>query len=287
MPTASGSAVLEDSSRSKDALVDMGQRVLSALVALPPIIAIIWVGEPWYTPAVAVVTLLATWEFYSMAASAIGGNGSIRWIGSIGSVLFVANARLGGPFTGLLITLVLLSSFVGAIANTQERAKFTSWLWYFGGVMYVGWVMAHFVLLRGLGHGRELILLVLLCAFATDTSAFLVGRNWGKRRLAPDISPAKTWEGAVAGLAGALVSCIALVNILVLPITLAHAIALGAIVGVFSQVGDLSESMIKRSTGAKDSGTLIPGHGGILDRLDSLVFTVPLIYYYSVWLLGG
>lgn len=265
----------------------MGQRVLSALVALPPLIALVWVGEPWFTPAVAVVTFLASWEYYTMAASAIGASGSVRWVGSISSLFFIAATRLGSSFTGLLITLALLFSFVATITKPTDSARYTAWLWYFGGVMYVGWVMGHFVLLRDLGYGRELILLVLFCTFATDTSAFLVGRSWGKRRLAPDISPGKTWEGAMAGLIGALASCAVLVYIFRLPIPFGHIVALGALIGIISQIGDLSESVLKRSAGVKDSGSLIPGHGGILDRLDSLVFTVPLIYYYSGWFLRG
>ncbi|MDQ5851749.1 MAG: phosphatidate cytidylyltransferase, partial [Chloroflexota bacterium] len=124
----------------------------------------------------------------------------------------------------------------------------------------------------------------LLITSANDTAAYFVGRAWGRRRMAPSISPNKSWEGAAGGLAGAVVAGALLVPLLGLPISAAMGMLLGGVGGVAGQAGDLAESLLKRQAGIKDSGHLIPGHGGLLDRADSLLFTVPTLYYLVRWL---
>ncbi len=119
--------------------------------------------------------------------------------------------------------------------------------------------------------------------FATDTAAFFVGRSIGKRKLAPKISPSKTWEGAVGGMLGAVAAALAAKYAMGLDVSAAVAGALGVLMGVWGQIGDLSESKLKRLTGVKDSGWIIPGHGGVLDRLDSIVFNLVLVYYFVIW----
>jgi phosphatidate cytidylyltransferase len=139
--------------------------------------------------------------------------------------------------------------------------------------------------LRALADGREWVIFTLFTIFAADTSAFFIGRAWGRHSMAPTISPSKTWEGAIGGLVGAVAVSLILAVILSLPIPYWQVAILGVLIGVLSQMGDLAESLLKRNVGAKDSGTLIPGHGGILDRLDSVVFTVVVVYYYVIWVL--
>ena len=156
------------------------------------------------------------------------------------------------------------------------------------GILYMGWMLSHYVTLRELDHGRELVLLVLFSTFACDTLAFFVGRTWGRHLMAPVISPKKTWEGAAAGFAAAIAAALALRSLLnlgdwELPLSYVQTVVLGCLIGVFAQLGDLLESLIKRRAGAKDSGRLMPGHGGILDRIDSLVFTGAIVYYYVIW----
>ena len=128
--------------------------------------------------------------------------------------------------------------------------------------------------------GLEWLLFALLTTFATDTGAFFVGRAIGRHRMAPTISPGKTWEGAVGGFVSALGAGAAVAVVAELPLWVALAVAAG--VGVAGQIGDLMESRLKRAAGAKDAGSLLPGHGGLLDRLDSLVLTIPLVYYQAV-----
>jgi phosphatidate cytidylyltransferase len=155
------------------------------------------------------------------------------------------------------------------------------------GILYVGWLLGYLVALRGFEDGRNWIFLALFATFGSDTAAFFIGRALGRHPLAPRISPAKTWEGAVAGVAGAIL--VSLFFILPTPLTLSHhlnwaqAIVLGLLVSVFGQLGDLIESLLKRTVGVKDSGKLIPGHGGVLDRMDSIVFAGVVVYYFALW----
>ena len=125
--------------------------------------------------------------------------------------------------------------------------------------------------------------LLLAVTFATDTSAFFVGRALGRLPLAPAISPGKTLEGAVGGLAGAVLAAVIGVELLGLELTMPETLVLGGLAGVAGQLGDLAESRLKRVAGVKDSGWLFPGHGGVLDRIDSIVFNLPVVYYFVLW----
>ena len=149
----------------------------------------------------------------------------------------------------------------------------------------MGWFLSHLVALRGFEDGRNWVFFVVFTTFASDTTAFFVGRAMGRHHLAPRISPGKTWEGAIGGVCAAVI--VSLVFILPTPFSLqigfGQAMPLAMLVSVFSQLGDLLESSLKRTAGAKDSGTLIPGHGGILDRLDSVIFAGLVVYYYVLF----
>ncbi|OGW19807.1 MAG: hypothetical protein A3K09_02785, partial [Nitrospinae bacterium RIFCSPLOWO2_12_FULL_47_7] len=150
------------------------------------------------------------------------------------------------------------------------------------GVFYVAGLLGFFVLLRNLQEGPFLIFFVFIVIWLGDTAAYYAGRRFGKTRLAPHISPNKTVEGAIAGLGGSLLGGVA-AKFWFLPIPLIHCLIVAIICGIIGQFGDLAESVLKRNTGTKDSGALIPGHGGILDRLDSLMFAGPAFYFYYHW----
>jgi phosphatidate cytidylyltransferase len=147
------------------------------------------------------------------------------------------------------------------------------------GVWYCAWLLGHAIWLRRSAGGAALLLLLLAVTWAGETAAYFVGRRWGRRRLAPRISPAKTVEGAVAQLAVSVVIAALAGRPAGLPAV--HAATVGLLLGVAGQLGDLTESFLKRSAQTKDAGGLLPGHGGLLDRLDSLLFNVPALYYYS------
>jgi phosphatidate cytidylyltransferase len=150
------------------------------------------------------------------------------------------------------------------------------------GILYIGWMLSYWVELRSLEAGKWLVFWAMFATFASDTVAFFVGRAWGKHLLAPSISAGKTWEGAIGGLLAGIVASIILRIIFPLPFAYWQIALLGCFISIFAQLGDLAESLLKRNTGVKDSGKLIPGHGGILDRIDSLIFTGVVVYYCMV-----
>jgi phosphatidate cytidylyltransferase len=150
------------------------------------------------------------------------------------------------------------------------------------GILYVSWLLSHLVLLRGLPYGKEFLFYLLLVVWSGDTGAYYVGSYFGTHRLAPVVSPKKTIEGAIGGLiVSLLASCIAKWTFLPL-FNYRDCISLGILLAVISQLGDLCESLLKRAVNVKDSGTILPGHGGILDRLDGVMFAAPVLYYYTI-----
>jgi phosphatidate cytidylyltransferase len=152
----------------------------------------------------------------------------------------------------------------------------------------VGWLLSYLVALRNIDPvnlevGRNWVFFALFTNFGSDTAAFFVGRTWGKHHLARSISPGKTWEGTVAGAFGAIIVSLGLVTLFSLPLSYGQAILLGLLVSIFGQLGDLVESLLKRNMGVKESGKLMPGHGGLLDRMDSVVFAGVVVYYYVLF----
>jgi phosphatidate cytidylyltransferase len=188
--------------------------------------------------------------------------------------------------TPALFSAGIIISLTALLARKEKFNAFPAWAWTFAGILYVGWLLGYIVALRGIEDGRNWVFYALFCTFGSDTAAFFIGRAIGRHKLAPSISPGKTWEGAIGGLLGAV--GVSFLFLLPTPVTLTsqlnwwQAIILGLLVSIFGQVGDLVESLLKRNTGAKDSGTLIPGHGGILDRMDSIVFAVVVVYYWII-----
>ncbi|TEU01447.1 MAG: phosphatidate cytidylyltransferase, partial [Dehalococcoidia bacterium] len=155
--------------------------------------------------------------------------------------------------------------------------------WALGGLIYVGFLGSHLVFLRDAPNGRDWVLLALLATFATDTSSYFVGRLIGRTKITPALSPGKTLEGSLGGFAGG-VAAVLLLNWALDTGAGAEIIPLALLLPALAQMGDLAESLIKRGAGVKDASRVIPGHGGFLDRLDSLLFTVPLVYYYLTWI---
>jgi len=270
------------------------QRVLTALVGTPLIIAAIWFdefeGPPWFAIVMAVWGVLAVYEFYKITNTT-----RIRPLavfGMVWTVLFILNPLFYYPLYPLLITTAVVVPLIGLVLRREKEGNFISWVWMIGGIFYLGWMLSHFVALRGLDNpntlmdeGRNWVFFALFATWASDTIAYFVGRKFGKHKLAPSISPGKTWEGAIGGIIGAAaVSTLFFTPTpLQLPLVSWQAILLGILVSVIGQIGDLAESLLKRNVGVKDSGTLVVGHGGFLDRIDSVVFAGVAVYYYVVF----
>jgi phosphatidate cytidylyltransferase len=149
------------------------------------------------------------------------------------------------------------------------------------GILYIPLLMAHFILIRRSQSGILWVFFILVLAFAGDIAAFYIGRRFGKRKLLPEVSPGKTVEGIFGLVAGSIVGCLLFKLFFFPTLPAVHAVILGLVGSVAGQLGDLSESALKRSAGVKDSGMILPGHGGILDRLDCLMFITPFVYYYQ------
>jgi phosphatidate cytidylyltransferase len=226
---------------------------------------------------------LCCWETYRMLERR--GVRPFTWIGVLAgvavAVTFVDADRLAAPAWPL--TALALGTTVGALWRRDEPAEMldTALATVFP-VLLVGLSLAHVVGLRSIPgeDGKDLLLLLFLCVIMSDTAAYYVGSRWGRRRLAPRLSPRKSWEGAAGGLGASVLSAVVAQQWFYQRLTPVHALALGVVLGVTAILGDLSESMLKRATGVKDSSELLPGHGGMLDRLDSLLVAGPVLYHY-------
>ncbi len=177
----------------------------------------------------------------------------------------------------LLFSLVFLARYQNLFRVILELGQVVL------GWFYLPLLISYFAALHGLEHGRLWVLMVLMMTMLCDSCAYFVGTAFGKHRLYPQISPKKSIEGALGGFAGSVLSALIVVPWLIPEVSALSAAGAGALVGVFGQLGDLFESMVKRSAEIKDSGTLFPGHGGMLDRLDSLLFAFPCVYFYLLW----
>jgi len=255
------------------------QRAITAAWFTPLILGVAWLGNPWLALILCLTSLFAARELYDLISKA-GGN-TFTLLGVVLTPLFLLSVPLPFPLTlPFILTLALLSCLLVSLVSKNPLG----WLWTLGGALYIGWLLSFLLALRGVEGGREWVILALLTTFANDTSAFFSGRAWGRHHLLPSLSPGKTWEGGIGGVLAAILVCLALTYLLDLPINYKLAIPLGLLIAIFAQSGDLVESSLKRAAGVKDSGRLLPGHGGVLDRFDSILFTSPLVYYYVIWL---
>ena len=262
------------------------KRVITALWSIPLLIAAVWFDKPlpWFTLLVAIWGLLAVFEFYQLVAGAKVP--PLTYFGLIWTLLFILSPHFNYDFLApLLLTSAVVLSLIWLLLRPQREGAFIGWAWTIAGILYVGWLLSYFVALRGLDDGRNWVFLALFITLGSDTTAFFVGRALGRHHLAPRISPGKTWEGAIAGVLGAIIISLlfTLPSPLSLPLGYGQAILLGLLVSIFGQLGDLTESLLKRNMGVKDSGKLLTGHGGFLDRIDSVVFAGIVVYYYVIW----
>ena len=254
-------------------------------MSLPLLIITVWFDEPlsWFTILVAIWGLLAVFEFYRLVA--VSKVPSLTYFGLILTLLFVLSPHFDYDFIiPLLLTSAIVLPLLWLVLRPQKEGAFIEWVWTIAGILYVGWLLSYLVALR-LDAGRNWVFFALFTTFGSDTTAFFVGRVLGRHHLAPLISPKKTWEGAIAGVFGAMiVSLLFTLPIpLNLPLSYGQAVLLGLLVSVFGQFGDLVESLLKRNVGVKESGKLIPGHGGFLDRMDSVVFAGIVVYLYYIF----
>ncbi|MBM3932862.1 MAG: phosphatidate cytidylyltransferase [SAR202 cluster bacterium] len=262
-------------------------RLLTSAVGIPVLAVAVLAGGAWFAFLVALAACLGAFEAARMARN-IGWRAS-DFISGLWAVALVWTAYLyasdyQGTVYGALLAALGATAAISLLrlmkgVNIGLRGVGAT----VGAVLYVGGTLAHAPLLRGLDQGMEWVFFLIAVTFATDTAAFFVGRAIGRHKMAPKISPGKTWEGTFGGFAGAVLAAVAAMYALDLQVPALSAVALGAVMGVWGQLGDLAESRLKRITGVKDSGRIMPGHGGVLDRLDSIVFNLVVVYYFVIW----
>lgn len=265
------------------------KRVLSAAVLLIILGLALWAPNPLYFSAFgALATGLALWEFSVLAEKA--GAACYRLIGYLIAAAYLYAFAFDRQDLLLPITILLLVGicFTSLIDNLK-RDHFSHVLASSGAtllaVLYVAFLAGHLISVRVQGgpvKGPKLLSLFFLVIAAGDAGAYYVGKSLGKHKLAPKISPGKTIEGSIGGIFGSVLSAIVCRYLFYHELPLHHSLILGLIFNIVGQAGDLFESMLKRGSGAKDAASTIPGHGGLLDRLDSIVFNAPILYYYMI-----
>ena len=253
-------------------------RVLVALVGLPVVLGAVWAGGWWLFALVTVAGMIAVHEFVTMARPLRPLAPAVY----VGTVLALLGAEKGGlPWMlGGFLSCFIVAFALNAVSKTRSPATASVGSTVLGAA-WIGFGLAHLILLRRMhDEPRVLAFAVLLTVFAADTFAYFGGRLLGRHKLAPTLSPGKTWEGFVIGsLAGVFVSFVALYDTRHSYLTIWEAVVLGIVVVLASVAGDLFESMLKRDMQVKDTGRLLGGHGGILDRVDALLFAGPAAYY--------
>lgn len=284
-------------------------RVLSALVLIPFVLALLYLGGLPLLLLVLAAAGLGYYEFYAMFRRA--GQPPFLFVGLAVALAAVAVSYFPrADLAPALLTAALLLTLAYSLLRLHPLQQVAAdWALTLAGALYVGWLLRYAFLLRMLPAGWEssvtatvvtwpgCSLLALTCGgwewsltalaatWAADTGAFLTGRAIGRHKVCPHISPGKTWEGVAGGFALTIIAAL-LAGAVLLGLAVWQGLLLGLLIAAAAVVGDLAESLLKRAAGVKDSGALIPGHGGLLDRIDSILFVLPAVYYFHVWIVS-
>jgi phosphatidate cytidylyltransferase len=259
----------------------LAQRVATAVVGVPIIFLLILVGGNWYVAFVAAALAVAAVEFQYPRL----GWHHLTLLAAAFCAAMAGGAHVGFNWVLWFAAGAVLLTLAASLVRFDAGRMLSDWLWTIGAVMYVGFLGSFIVLLRDFENGRDWVYLALFSTFAVDTAAYFTGRAFGRRALAPAISPKKTVEGFIGGYAGGFAAVLVLNYYLGLRIEAWQAVLLGLVFPIAATVGDLAESGIKRSMQSKDTSELVPGHGGVLDRLDSVLFTFTLVYLFTQWVI--
>lgn len=255
-------------------------RFISAIVAVILLLVVLALGSPFIEIAVTLLTMIAVYEL--LQATGLSNKKGLLIISVVADVVMTICiiSRITAVFPAIYVWLVaLFIYYMSTRPNTELKDIATSFVL----TVYVCFMFGHLLIIYGMNKGATLIWSVLVCAFLTDTFAMLGGRFFGKHKLCPQLSPKKTVEGAICGVIGCVISmmvyCLICQKFLGYNPNYLNALIIGAGASVVSQLGDLSASCIKRQFGIKDYGNIMPGHGGVMDRIDSLLFVSPFICY--------
>ena len=258
-------------------------RVMTALVGIPLLILIIGMGRPWHFSLLVLLAAAgALWEYFSMV---FPYRRKERYLGILLGVVVSLGMVFPRSFPpGSALALAVVGAFVIYLFfRTELEERYRQLGWTLLGIVYVGYLLPHLVLLFQSPHGREWIFFILLVIMAGDTAAYFVGRSLGRKKLSPRLSPNKTVEGAWASAGASILAGVVGGRFLLPALSWLEIVLFALFLNLLGQSGDLFESWIKRVFAVKESGTLLPGHGGLLDRMDSLMFPVVFTVYYVRW----
>lgn len=246
-----------------------------------------WIGGLAGIALALTACTLAQSEFYALAAQAhfralprLGLSTSYGILLAVWLPSWLGAPHLAPVLAQVALGLAVLLTLAAALFQQDTEHRPAVWTTTIAGTIYIGWLLSYFLLLRWRDNGFWWTWLAFLPTWGFDSAAYFAGSAFGRHRFMPHISPRKTWEGVIAGLAAAVAVAALVLGPLEQPLW--HALPLGLLLGIAAQAGDLAVSMLKRAAGAKDASALIPGHGGMLDRMDSLLFAVVVVYIYAV-----
>lgn len=270
------------------ASTDLLKRIATAAVCIPAFVWLATWAPQWAFDLLVVAgAAVAAWELARMFQHAGLSTSMHLGVPATAAVTasFAAPVQAAGPGVPALVFTVAVAAVLSAPVWLSARPAAEPVALALLSVVYIGWFLGHVILLHRLADGRHLVLFLVGVTWIGESAAYLVGSLWGRHKLAPVISPNKTVEGALAQVTASILAALLLGSWLLEDWKLFHLLMVGGLLGVVGQIGDLAESVLKRSVGVKDTGGLIPGHGGVLDRVDGLLFNAPALYYYAV--LGG
>lgn len=261
----------------------MKQRIITGVLGGIGFLLLVYIGKEWYSLLVLALALIGLFEFLQIAGiKPFGIGGLLSYLLMISILLpeLLFTSWIHVPFTDMLITIMILLLVYSVLQKNKFHIEHVALSLI--GALYIGFGFSYMAAMRNIPDlGLVLTVLVILGIWATDSGAYFVGKAMGKRKLWPAISPNKTVEGSVGGLLFAIV-IVFLVNALVGQISPMHALTIALIAGIAGQMGDLVESAFKRHFGVKDSGQILPGHGGVLDRCDSWLFVFPILHLFGL-----
>jgi phosphatidate cytidylyltransferase len=259
------------------------QRIITGWVLVGLFVAIFLFSPAWLVCIIAtLVILLASWEYLEMTCSEQSLADRSLCLALASLIPAAACSGRADCLLGALFVSFLLLGVRSLAGGKELKARFEELQLCFFGIFYISFTLSHFVLVRNLEDWRPWIFFILIVTYIGDVAAFFTGSRWGKRKLSPLLSPKKTVEGAIGGLFASVLAGCACKLLFFSALTGAQALWISAVLSISGQLGDLLESLVKRSYDIKDSGRMLPGHGGILDRVDSILFAGPVGYYLAI-----